>query len=312
MGCGLCRVCSEAHRLKYCGENRTPPDPAVFPRYMQNKQGLWLHFAEWAPPRSVPAVRAVLFIISGLGEHTARYDSVGLHFASLGYHVFNMDNQGAGGSEGERLYVENFYDFVDDFIQFKKHALSLYPEYTKLPCFLLGHSMGGLIATHVALREPSTFDGVILSGPALEPHPDVASPIKMWVARKLSSCFPKMGVGSVEGKRVSTNQQVVQFLEQDPYYFKPPLRARWAGEMLRAMGDVWPLMEKSTFAVLVLHGTKDELCPLSGSRKFIEATVCEDKKLIEYPGLGHEVLTEVRREEVLGDVEKFLEAHLRR
>ncbi|PWU87839.1 putative monoglyceride lipase [Trypanosoma cruzi] len=98
-----CSCCDASHALKFSKPSRVPPDPELFPRYFQNTQGLWLRFAEWEPPREVPAVRAVLFLVSGVAEHTARYDPVALTFAREGYHVFCMDNQGAGGSEGKRL-----------------------------------------------------------------------------------------------------------------------------------------------------------------------------------------------------------------
>ncbi|KEG11331.1 putative monoglyceride lipase [Trypanosoma grayi] len=304
--CSCCSCLSASHGLKYATPARTPPDPELFPRYFQNKQGLWLHFAEWAPPRDVTTVRGVLFIISGLGEHTARYDSVALRFAREGYHVFCTDNQGAGGSEGKRLYVENFYDFVDDFQLFKRRVLSTHPEYATLPCCLLGHSMGGLIATHVALREPTAWAAVVLSGPALQMDPAMATPFMRWLARTLSSCLPKLGVQRLDNNLISTNRPVLELAKQDPFYFSPPLTARWAAEMLRAMDDVWVNMENSGFPFLIVHGEKDRLCSIAGSRRFLELALSTDKKMIEYEGLFHEVLTEVRWKEVMKDVIEFV------
>ncbi|RHW72739.1 monoglyceride lipase, putative [Trypanosoma equiperdum] len=308
MGCCSCCI-DENHDLKYATPDREPPDPELFPHYLQNKQGLWLHFTEWAPPRDVPNVRGVLFVVSGLGEHTARYGGVGRYFSREGYHVFCMDNQGAGASEGERLYVVDFEDFVDDIFLFRRRVFSLYPEYAKLPRFLLGHSMGGLIATHVSLRDPTSFAGVVLSGPALEPDPKIATPFKRWLVGVLSNCAPKFGVDSIDPKLASTNRQVVELMEQDPVYFKVKLTTRWAKTMLDAMESVWEHVERATYPLLIVHGAKDALCPVSGSRRLFSCVPTTDKQLIEYPGLGHEVLTEVRWREVLGDILKFLNAH---
>lgn len=304
-----CSWFSASHCLPHATPSRVPPDPDLFPRYLQNKQGLWLHFAEWAPPRDVTRVRAVLFIISGLAEHTARYDSVALHFAREGYHVFCMDNQGAGGSEGRRLYVENFYDFVDDFQLFRRHALARYPDYATLPCCLLGHSMGGLIATHVALRDPGAWAAVVLSGPALEADPAMATPCMRSLARAFSRCLPKLSLQKLDTKRISTNRPVVELAEQDPLCFSSGLTARWGAEMLRAMDDVWANMEKCTFPFLIVHGTSDALCSISGSRRFVESAPSKQKRLIEYDGMYHEVLTETKRREVLKDVQGFLDSH---
>lgn len=304
-----CSWFSASHGLQYAKPSRVPPDPELFPRYLQNKQGLWLHFAEWAPPREAQKVRGVLFIISGLAEHTARYDSAALKFAREGYHCFCLDNQGSGGSEGRRLYVENFYDFVDDFELFKKHIFAKHPEYASLPCFLFGHSMGGLIATHVALREPSAWSAVVLSGPALEADPALATPFMRGLVRMFSRCLPKLGVQRLDSSLSSRNRQVVEFNVQDPFYFSNSLTARWGAEMLRAMDDVWVNMERSTFPLLILHGTQDRLCSINGSRRLLNSALSRDKKLIEYEGMYHEVFREVKWRDVLQDVQAFLDSH---
>ncbi|RNF07879.1 monoglyceride lipase [Trypanosoma rangeli] len=304
-----CSCLKASHALKFSKPSRVPPDPELFPRYFQNKQGLWLHFAEWAPPREVPNVRAVLFLISGVAEHTARYDSVALTCARAGYHVFCMDNQGAGGSEGKRLYVENFYDFVDDFLLFKQIILSRYPDYATLPCCLLGHSMGGLIAAHVALRDPDAWAAVVLSGPALQFDPQLTTPFMRWLAFKLSKCFPKLGVKAVDTNLISNNRPIVELAKQDPFMSSAPLTARWFAEMLRAIDDMWEKMDRSTFPLLIVHGRDDSLCAISGSRRFVELALSSDKTLIEYDELAHEVLSEVSWKKVMRDVQSFLDRH---
>ena len=40
-------------------------------------------------------------------------------------------------------------------------------EHPDLPLFLMGHSMGGLIALTAALTSPAFFDGLLLTGPFL-------------------------------------------------------------------------------------------------------------------------------------------------
>lgn len=160
---------SAGHDLAHAKPSRAPPDATLFPNYMQNEQGLWLRFAEWWPRREVAAVTGVVFIVSGLGEHSGRYDSVALTFTEAGYVCFSLDNQGAGGSEGVRQYVERFSFFVNDIQQFVEHVEAAHPELSHLPRFLLGHSMGGLIAAHVAMRDPAFFKGVVFSGPASAP-----------------------------------------------------------------------------------------------------------------------------------------------
>ncbi len=81
-------------------------------------------------------------------------------------------------SEGDRCHVAKWEDYVDDMLMF---CVRVAEEYPKIPMFILGHSMGGMIAALCALKKPKVFSGgVILSGPFLGPHPsqkpDVNSP----------------------------------------------------------------------------------------------------------------------------------------
>ncbi|KPA78936.1 putative monoglyceride lipase [Leptomonas pyrrhocoris] len=302
---------SAAHGLPYAVAGRRPPDPELFPNYMQNAQNLWLRFTEWWPhgdgrPATHPAaLKGVVFVVPGLGEHTGRYDSVALRLNREGYVAFSMDNQGAGGSEGERLYVERFEYFVDDVCAFVRFVQQRYPALKGLPTFLLGHSMGGLISVRVAQRDPSPFRGVVLSGPALSltnPPPSFVLPLGSFFAQWV----PKLPIFSVDVSLISHNLPVFQFAMQDPFYARVKLTARFTAEMLREQERAASDIDKSTFPFLIVHGEDDQLCSLSKSKWFHEHAPSKDKHLVSYAGAAHEVLTEVCRNDVMNDVVKFI------
>ena len=48
-------------------------------------------------------------------------------------------------------------------------------KHPDLPLFLIGHSMGGMIALRSVLRHPGFFSGMILNGPLIVPGPQVNS-----------------------------------------------------------------------------------------------------------------------------------------
>lgn len=305
---GIC-WCKSGHGLPFAKPTRVPPDPTLFPNYIQNAQGLWLRHTSWWPRREVP-IRGIVVIVSGLGEHSGRYDSVALRFTDAGYVCFSMDNQGAGGSEGLRLYVERFSHFVDDIQLFVYHLQMTYPDLTKLPWFLLGHSMGGLIATHVALRDPSFFAGVILSGPAYAPGKSARiGAFSRALLGCLSNCFPRMPVSSLDVNAVSHNGPVVQLVKQDPFYCSAKLRARFGAELLLAQKDVFAKMDCSTFPFLIVHGEEDYLCCVTRAKDFYNAALSTDKHIKTYPHAYHEVLTELCRQTVMDDIIDFVETH---
>ena len=69
-----------------------------------------------------------------------------------------VDLRGRGRSEGERLYVESFADYVSDLAAVVEKARLHDPA---LPVFLLGHSAGGVVACFYALEHQHELFGLI-------------------------------------------------------------------------------------------------------------------------------------------------------
>ena len=54
-------------------------------------------------------------------------------------------------------------------------CLKVRAEFRGLPCFLYGHSMGGLIAVRAGRRNPGLFSGMVLEAPLAKFHADVTT-----------------------------------------------------------------------------------------------------------------------------------------
>ncbi len=113
----------------------------------------------------VAAPKALIVLIHGYGEHLGRYHHVAAALNAHDYAVVGIDNRGHGRSGGTRADVVAFDDFVDD-LQTLIQCLS--PDEAVLPRFMLGHSLGGLIATRYALRHQAELAGLVLSGAAIQ------------------------------------------------------------------------------------------------------------------------------------------------
>ena len=90
-----------------------------------------------------------------------------------GYNVYRYDARGHGRSEGNRGDLEKFDDFLldlDIYIDLIKK------EYPNLKIVLLGHSMGGLVATSYSCMYDK-IDFLALSG-ACNVTPKQARPLK--------------------------------------------------------------------------------------------------------------------------------------
>jgi len=143
------------------------PMKEIYPNYFKNKSGLWLHVRRWHPHASsnyTTLPRGVVFLVHGYAEHIGRYEHIAERLARLGYYVCGIDHQGHGMSDGDRAHVERFEHFVQDYLAFMafeqanllaewqtRNASTQFEPITNPPCFILGHSMGGLIAYFLAL-----------------------------------------------------------------------------------------------------------------------------------------------------------------
>src|SRR5438477_616077 len=93
--------------------------------------------------------RRLVVIAHGYGEHIERYDHVASALHARGAAVYGPDHLGHGRSAGERVLIANLEHVVDDLVRIVERAQAAYPG---RPVVLLGHSMGGLIATRLAQR----------------------------------------------------------------------------------------------------------------------------------------------------------------
>ncbi|MGB3634958.1 MAG: lysophospholipase [Rubrobacteraceae bacterium] len=262
-------------------------------------------FEHWWRPRN--EARAAVILVHGLKDHGARYDHVGEWFAGHGYATHAFDLRGHGESAGERFFVASFDEYVDDLDTFVARVLEKEPG---KPLFLLGHSMGGAVASlFVLLRKPD-LEGLVLSAPALEPTANV-SPVLIWLSGIISRFFPRAPVTKVDIKALSHLPEVIEAARKDPLSNERPAPARTGYEILRAMRRIRERSHELTLPILIMHGTGDHLTNPDGSKKLYKQAASEDKELKLYEGLYHELLNETEQERVLEDITLWLDERLR-
>lgn len=261
-----------------------------------------LYYQGWLPEGEV---RAVLLIVHGLAEHSGRYMNLVNRFVPLGYAVYGIDHVGHGRSEGRRLYVERFVDYMEPLRIYSDMVRCWQPD---KPVFLVGHSMGGLIGALHLIAHQAELVGAVLSGPVVK-VPGNISPATMAVGRMLSALVPKVGLVLLEAEGVSRDPAVVAAYLADPLVCRGRMTARLGAEMLGAMERVGAEANRITLPVLILQGGDDRLVDPSGARMLYEKAASSDKKLIVYEGFYHEVFNEPQHDRVLSDVEQWLEGH---
>jgi len=253
--------------------------------------------------------KARLVIAHGLGEHSGRYGNVAERLLPRGISIWAPDHRGHGRSDGPRGHVSSFYQYVDDLHTLVGHAREHLPEGMKV--FLMGHSMGGLIALRFAARFPEVIDALIISSPALG-MPQKPSPILTGVARVLSTLRPAFGFpNGLDASKISHDEAVVRAYLDDPLVHTR-VSARWFTEFIAAMDAANRSAPEMRNPILMQIAADDYLTSASASKRFFEAISAADKTLCLYEGLYHEVYNEKEQERirVLDDLESWLIHHI--
>ena len=263
--------------------------------------GLKIFTRSWHPPGKP---RGVVVIVPGFNAHSGQYLWVAEQLVSSRLAVYALDLRGRGKSDGERFYVQNFSDYVNDVATFVKLAKSREPG---LPVYLLGHSAGGVVSCIYTLEHQAEIAGLICESFAHQvPAPDFA----LAVLKGLSHVAPHAHVLKLKNEDFSRDPKVVAAMNNDPLIAHEVQPTQTVAEMVRAderLKKEFPLI---TLPVLILHGTRDKATKQSGSQLFYDKASSKDKTLKLYEGHFHDLLNDVDKEIVMADIRGWIEARL--
>jgi alpha-beta hydrolase superfamily lysophospholipase len=253
--------------------------------------------------------RARMVVAHGLGEHSGRYENVVSRLLPAGFTLWIPDHRGHGQSGGRKGHVLNFEQYLLDLRMLVEMAREDLPPGSKV--FLLGHSMGGLIALYFALQSPELIDGVIASSPALGVAVEVPA-VKSILGKIMSFIWPGLQLSNeLDATKISRDESVVKAYLDDPLVHDR-VSARWFTEILSTMAVVNGRASGLHVPVLMQVAGDDHLASAESSRRFFENLTVDDKTLYFYDDLYHEVYNELedQRRKVLDDLEAWLEKHL--
>lgn len=295
--------------------------------------GFRLRCMEWVPDREI---RAVLQIAHGMIEHIGRYREFASWLAGQGILVYGHDHLGHGKTaNGE----DNFGYFgtnggaacvIKDIRRLTVYGKKKYPG---VKHFLLGHSMGSFMVRRYLTVYGDGPDGVILLGTGAPVGVLagagylLASAFCRWKGDHYRSrLLHELSLGNYNRKFrpvktphdwLTRDEDHAKSFGEDEYckfiftagayrdFFEVILR----GASAEKKGKV-----RTDMPILILSGEKDPVGENSkGVRRVYErydAAGCPDITLGFYEDARHEILNETNREEVFGDILKWLDGHI--
>jgi alpha-beta hydrolase superfamily lysophospholipase len=250
--------------------------------------------------------RGVVVLSHGYAEHARRYDHVAERFGDAGLITYALDHRGHGRSAGKRVWLKQLSDYTDDFAALVDIAAADDPDLNRV---VLGHSMGGGIVFAYGAEHPGDYTAMVLSGPAVAAQLE-AGELLAAVGKALGKVFPGMPVRKLPADAVSRDPEVVAKYESDPLVYHGWMPAGITRALLEVGENQPRLAAKLTAPLLIVHGDKDRLVSVEGSRMLADNAASAEVALKVYPGLFHEVFNEPEKDRVLDDVTSWIETHL--
>jgi acylglycerol lipase len=270
-------------------------------------QGTKILYRKWDAAPSPASPKAVFILIHGLGAHSARWEFLAGNFGSRGYVSYAIELGGFGRTpDRPRGHIASFRIWDRDILELREIIARDHPG---IKVFLLGESLGSLIAFNLAGRYPGQFSGQALISPSFKNA--MKFPLSAYVKLVLFWFFkPTMMID------VPFNSEM---LTRDPEYLPVmnanPDELRIAS--LRLLGGVLPeqararrLAGKLAVPTLFLIPGIDHLVDERASRKIFKKIAIADNTIIEYPDMLHALSLDIGREKVFRDILDWAEQRL--
>lgn len=277
--------------------------------------------------------KAIVQVLHGMAEHSARYERLAHALAEAGYSTYAHDHRGHGQSIAEGESPGHIADndgwnrIVEDAHGVNREIAKRHPN---VPIVILGHSMGSFMLQQLLFEHPDDMVAAALSASNGKPPPIamlgklVARIERVRVGRRNPSPIMQKLTFEEYNKAFAPNRTEFDWLSRDPEevdkYVADPLcgfavsTQVWI-DMLAALDRISnphnvARVRKAT-PLYLFAGDKDPVGDFGkGVQRLRDAykrAAVFDVRMKLYPDARHEVLNEINRQEVTNDLIAWLD-----
>lgn len=153
--------------------------------------------------------------------------------------------------------------------------------------YLIGHSMGGVIATYLASKYKEVKK-LVLAAPAFHYLNVIKNDLNVGKSLKIAPKIIKdYGSDEVIARMLKFNASVIK-------------------EFMTLVKEYYDYPKYVTCSVLILQGTNDSLVPITSSEYVYNNIKSKKKKLIFLEGITHDIFKDQNKEKLFVIIEKFL------
>ncbi|MCB0510106.1 MAG: alpha/beta hydrolase [Bacteroidetes bacterium] len=240
-------------------------------------------------------------LIHGLGGALHEFNPLAEILAKK-YHVVSFDLPGFGLSDAP-IYSADLQEVYRDFMSF------VLENYSKDSAYVIGNSMGGMIAWNTALLHPDKVKKLVLLAPAGYDMVEIAEKNAEWINQPQIKFLLAKGAAPFIAK---SNVEMCFYKDEN---INPELFDRKYGMMnkegnldyLRQLASYKEFMDTSLIKeiqspTLLIWGTEDEIIPYSHAERF--ARDLPNNVFLTYENCGHVPMLE-ELEKCAADIQYF-------
>ncbi|KAA0547462.1 lysophospholipase [Bacillus sp. BGMRC 2118] len=249
--------------------------------------------------------KAAIIVIHGHGDHSGGLDNLYSSLIEYDYIVYAFDLRGHGRSTGKRGFIKDWIEYRDDLNQFHKFVVTDNPD---LPIFIVGHSLGGVIALDYILYHQENINGIITIAPAISYR---MTKLEKLMIRLLAKLNPALALQLKGNSSLLTNDQsVLDRISSDELRHNVVTPGLGNG-LLEAVSGLMKRANSINLPLLLQYGLEDKITPPQELRLFFNLVASTEKKIHEYEKMKHRPFDDIDRELFLSDMINWLEQRVK-
>lgn len=246
--------------------------------------------------------KGVIIIVHNMLEHTGRYAYVITMLRRNGYHVIMGDLPGQGQtSRANRGQLQRFEIYHEQLVEWIKIA----NEY-KLPTFVMGVGLGGLIILNLLEKTELPIEGILLLSPMLEFKKNYKTRKNMFISNIGKSSKGTQFKLGIDYEDLTRNSEVINETNHDGLMLKK-VSYKWFNIINETMKDTSQhIKDIKPLPTLLMYGTEDKILETSSIDILKQQFLADEFYFKAWKGFYHEIHNESERDQVMRYILTFL------
>ena len=245
---------------------------------------------------------AAVLLVHGLGAHSGRWNFLSEFLIKSSISSYAIELKGFGETKGLKGHIDSLNTYFNDIRILRNIILQENPG---KKIFLLGESMGALIAFLMAGEKEKLFDGVICISPAFKSRIKFSAVeyIKIFLSILYNPKRQfKMNFDSQMCTRDKEYQKIVDSDIREYRFATSRLLVNLACAQIKALG----LKDKINSPILFLLAGEDKLVDSRAAKRLFDELSLKNKTIFFYPEMYHALSIDIGRENVFNDILKWM------